>query len=209
MKLKDDEFRQHAKQVFPGFKHTRIEMDFDSKPNFSGFKPAKFSTSRPEIPEEDWMAYYNQGYESPFVAPSTWGKKPTRVIYGSGFSNIFQDRTYRIDIETGDKKVWLEGGGYTMSEEIVMESPDKKEIVLAQVMSHADKDSNLPPFLVFLDGETLQEIARAEFHENLDFAFVDHGTYSSLFLFVEYQKHACIEPDQKNPVSFFTVTEAF
>ena len=176
LKLKDEEFREYAKQTYPGFKHTRIEMDLNATPNRAGFKPTKFSTSKPEVLEEDWMSYCIQGYEYPMVAPSTWGKKPTQVIYGSGNAVLFQDRLYRIDLETGEKRVWMEAGGYAMSEEIVLESPDN-EIVLAQVMSNADKDSDLPPFLVFLDGETLEEIARAEFHEDLDFAFVIHGTY--------------------------------
>ncbi|MEL6528014.1 MAG: carotenoid oxygenase family protein, partial [Chloroflexota bacterium] len=100
-----------------------------------------------------------------------------RFAYGAGFqrgTNDFIDQVVKIDAVTNETRVWHEDGCYP-SEPIFVSAPDATAeddgVVLSVVLDTNTERS----FMLVLDGQSFEEVARANVPIALPFDF--HGAF--------------------------------
>lgn len=103
-----------------------------------------------------------------------------RYVYGIGLHpqqrHTFYNQLVKIDVQTGEDRVWYEAGCYP-GEPVFVPAPDRKGeddgVLLSVVLNVKTKRS----FLLVLDAHSLQEIARAVLPHTLMIGF--HGIFVS------------------------------
>lgn len=101
---------------------------------------------------------------------------PTRYVYGisAGENSDFWDALVKIDVQTGDHRIWNEDGCYP-GEPVVVAAPEGEDeddgVLLSVVLDGHDGSS----FLLVLDAGTLEEVARATGAPPVPFGF--HGNF--------------------------------
>lgn len=119
--------------------------------------------------------------ELPRIHSPKYDGKPYRYFYGPDLNEVF-DRNdsrclYKVDVSTGEKREWSESGCYP-GEAVFVASPDNltdgKEdcgVILSVVLNENKGRS----FLLVLDGQSFQEIGRAEIPHPIPSGL--HGQY--------------------------------
>merc|ERR1712110_1366154 len=111
----------------------------------------------------------------PQVSATDYGKEYD-VFYVNGLSGFYPDRIYRTQLSTLERKVWLEPG-HACLETGVAVSPDGSQTVIISIATPMWLDEALrTSFVVFLDGDTLKELGRAYFPENVRVGASVHTT---------------------------------
>ena len=139
----------------------------------TGFDENMEPTALPKLPSGfDYETIHN-GFELPRINYAYNGKK-YRYTYGMQFKdkNYFLESLGKVDVETKEVITWVEEHCYP-SEPVFVAMPNAEEeddgIVLSAVVGVLGK----PSFLLFLDGKTFKEIARAVIPVKLALTF--HG----------------------------------
>ena len=129
----------------------------------------------PTLPNGFHYETIHEGFELPRINYAYNGKK-YRFAYGMQFKdkNYFLESLGKVDVETKEVFTWVEEHCYP-SEPVFVAVPNAKEeddgIVLSAVVGVLGK----PSFLLFLDGKTFKEIARAVVPVKLALTF--HGRH--------------------------------
>ncbi|MEL7433233.1 MAG: carotenoid oxygenase family protein, partial [Chloroflexota bacterium] len=100
-----------------------------------------------------------------------------RFAYGAGFqrgTNDFIDQVVKIDAVTNETRVWHEDGCYP-SEPIFVSAPDATAEDDGVVLSVVLDTNNERSFMLVLDGQSFEEVARANVPIALPFDF--HGAF--------------------------------
>jgi beta,beta-carotene 9',10'-dioxygenase len=119
---------------------------------------------RKRIPGAFDLPRINQAYNA----------KKYRYLYCSGSKAFVPNSLVKVDNETLEWKVWEKEGMYA-SEPVFVPNPEGTEeddgVILSNVMS---SDPKQLPFLLVLDAQTFEEVARAEVDARLSFCFHAH-----------------------------------
>lgn len=115
-----------------------------------------------------------EGLELPRVARGD-RTKPYRYAYAQGAAERDGNHVAKVDVETGDSRRWQESGLF-VEEPVFVRAPDAERpsdegCVLVTALNTAERRTDL----LVLDGETLDERARAPLPHAVPFGF--HGRY--------------------------------
>jgi carotenoid cleavage dioxygenase-like enzyme len=116
------------------------------------------------------------GCELPRIAPAD-RTRPYRYAYAQGAAERDGNHLVKVDVETGETRRWAASGVF-VEEPVFVRAPDADRpsdegVVLATALNVPDGRSEL----LVLDGETLDERARAPLPHAVPFGF--HGRYFS------------------------------
>ena len=129
----------------------------------------------PKLANGEQFEVICEGYEMPRINYS-YNAKKYKFSYGTVFrdKNYFLENIAKVNVDTKEVVSWVEEHSYP-SEPVFVPAPDAKEeddgIVLSAVVGVLGK----PSFLLFLDGKTFTEVARAVVPCKLAMTF--HGAY--------------------------------
>ena len=114
------------------------------------------------------------GLELPRFHPGLTGSS-YRFVYGiTRQDSAFYNALAKVDVTTGEARTWVEAGCYAGEPVFVSGGPGEDEgVVLSAVLDTRRRQS----FLLFLDGASFQEIARAYVPAVVPFGF--HGLFTS------------------------------
>jgi len=122
---------------------------------------------------------YEGGIELPTVAPSV-RRAPYRYVYGQGgerddgADRTLPNQLVKVDVREGFARIWLEDGAY-VGEPVFVPRPNpvrEDDGVVLSVVLDANSERS---FLLVLDAETFDELARAWLPHALPFDF--HGQF--------------------------------
>ena len=113
-----------------------------------------------------------------FDYPNYKTRSDYRYVYGIGLhkarQNGFYNQLVKIDVQTGNHNLWVQPGAFP-GEPIFVPDPNRQAeddgVLLSVVLDAAQGNS----FLLILDAQTLQEVARADLPQPVMFGF--HGLY--------------------------------
>ena len=124
---------------------------------------------------DQWQSFTYHGHEFPMVTRPDWGNQ-YETFYSCGQATLLTagDRIYKGNVETKERAVWIEPG-FMVSELVVASRPenypirsefDKVKTVIGAYATPCSKEdvpdgTEARPFYVILDGEDLNELARA------------------------------------------------
>ena len=114
------------------------------------------------------------GCELPRIAPAD-RTRPYRYVYAQGAAEPDGNHVAKVDVETGESRRWEESG-YFVEEPIFVRAPgadrpSDEGVVLVTALNTTENRTDL----LVLDGETLDERARAPLPHAVPFGF--HGRY--------------------------------
>ena len=114
-----------------------------------------------------------EGVEMPRIAPAD-RTRPYRYVYGQGAAEPGGNHVVKVDVETGDTWRWEEPGVF-VEEPVFVRAPgaetsDQGVVLVTALDTEAERS-----ILLVLDGETLEERARAPIPHPIPFGF--HGRY--------------------------------
>jgi carotenoid cleavage dioxygenase-like enzyme len=117
-----------------------------------------------------------QSFELPRINPARAPMRDYDFVWANGHSQQqnFVDQITKIDIRTGEARVWMEPGHFP-GEPVFVERPDAEtedDGVLLSVVLDANMGRS---FLLVLDAATLDEIGRANVPKHIPFSF--HGQF--------------------------------
>ncbi|XP_025080912.1 beta,beta-carotene 15,15'-dioxygenase-like [Pomacea canaliculata] len=114
--------------------------------------------------------------ELPRINYDKFNGRKYRYVYGTGIFGSNMQLT-KLDLDKREVVTWKEDG-WMPGEPVFVPEPgaaeEDKGVVLCPVLSKTGKD---PCFLLILDGQTFQEIARAETPADLKMPLTFHGNY--------------------------------
>lgn len=112
----------------------------------------------------NFPSYDIHGEEMPMLLPSQYHKPGYKHFYSLGQGTLLWDRVYRTDLETLDRKVWMDNNNYFCAEVSPVEKPENVEheieTVVVTICTPQERAED-KMFLVVLDGENLNELGRA------------------------------------------------
>jgi carotenoid cleavage dioxygenase-like enzyme len=103
--------------------------------------------------------------------------RPYRHFYATSFAGAdsdWLDQLAKVDVETGDVARWTDAGCYP-GEPVFTPAPDAADADQGVVLSVVYDSGRDHSFLLVLDAQTFEEVARAEAPHHIPFGF--HGAY--------------------------------
>ncbi len=115
--------------------------------------------------------------ELPRINYERYNTRPYRYVYGAGNTvpGNFLDDITKIDVQTGEARVWYTEDHYP-GEPVFVSAPGAKKEDDGILLSVVLNSTNQTTFLLALDASTMEEVARATVPEVLPFGF--HGQFS-------------------------------
>ncbi len=116
------------------------------------------------------------GFDLPRINYGRCNERPYRYVWGVGIDDSgWLGRIVKADLETRETKSWSEPGCFA-GEPVFVAAPDAEgedEGVLLSVVLDSERGGS---FLLVLDAQTLEELARAEAPHHIPFGF--HGQFA-------------------------------
>ena len=123
-----------------------------------------------------WKGYTQGGVEFPTINEKTRGKGSNH-FWGVGYVQVLGDRLYHTNTQNGQRHMFYQEG-YQPSEPVFVQLPENDEedkgILISTLIPIVE---NQRGFIVFLEANTMIEIARAYLPENLNLATSFHSIW--------------------------------
>jgi carotenoid cleavage dioxygenase-like enzyme len=108
--------------------------------------------------------------ELPQVHPSRWAAGRATVVWGAGNREAFLDSTVRLDLATGERRVWQRGGA-TQLEPLYVGRPGAQEENDGVLLVPTLQDGDAGTVVAVLDPATMQCVAELQLPQVAAFGF--------------------------------------
>ncbi len=113
---------------------------------------------------------FGDDLELPQVHPSRWAVGRASVVWGAGNGHGFLDRTVRLDLATGEKRIWQRGGA-TQLEPLYVGRPGAVDENDGVLLVPTLKDDDAGTVVAVLDPATMQCLAELQLPQVAAFGF--------------------------------------